>query len=94
MNNIGVILRAILFVLTVAIVLTLWLWPETVQTKPLEKVEVPYCVISQKMAAKSFKLRSNGKIFLDSKGKPIWKWKYEWVKTSGLCSQLDRYENI
>lgn len=94
MRNVGVILRVILFVLTIAIVLTLWLWPESVQTKPLEKVEVPYCIINQKVAEKKFRLRPNGRLFLDDKGKPVWKWKYEWVKVNGLCSKLDRYENI
>lgn len=95
MKNIGAILRVIVFVLTVAIVLTLWLWPETVQTKPLEKVVViPYCIIDQKVAQKKFRLRPNGKLFLDKDGKPVWKWTYEWVKMNGLCSQLDRYENI
>lgn len=67
-------IRAVLLALTAAMLLCLWLD----RPAPVKSVQVDYCVVSYRAAAKD----QYGGVHII------------WTKGWGPCSELDRYENI
>lgn len=84
-------IRAVILSATIAALVTMWM-DQPAPFKPTKSAD--YCVIDQHTASKVFGVYPDGSPALDENGEQRWRWRFSWQKAHGLCSLLDRFENI